>query len=346
MTSPATRDESLETLTAMVNQTLIETGRFFRASGSMQARVQLKRNLPATHEQFQSALDNLSEQILIAKAFLEKDYNAIQQEKLESLPQKPQPAPTETIATNDGTSKAQAIPVQSTPDVVANLQPANQAQPQKSPQKPSSAPQPQQQNANTQPSATQPAESHPPLPSGGHEPITFDAMLADTSGTGAGTTGGIDIDMAFNADESANQAFFASANAFDVALSQHNDGKGAGSIGSLLPGLESYAGATGDEFNLDLQPGRNNNNNNNNNTQQVGDISSGNQDNGNAAQNNQQAAPVGSGGAPSDVPMEDLPAHESSNFDDLFVGAGDFDPDEENLLQNVEIGELDDSWLS
>jgi hypothetical protein len=76
--------ESLETLTVMVNQSvgqpchqqqinfhpadpslqLIEIGRFFRASGSMQSRVQLKRTLPAAHEQFQSALDNLSEQIV------------------------------------------------------------------------------------------------------------------------------------------------------------------------------------------------------------------------------------------------------------------------------------------
>ncbi|OJD10740.1 hypothetical protein ACJ73_09711, partial [Blastomyces percursus] len=58
------RDQSLDTLTAMVNQTLIETGRFFRSSGStMRSRTQLKRTLPLAHEQFQQALDDLSEQI-------------------------------------------------------------------------------------------------------------------------------------------------------------------------------------------------------------------------------------------------------------------------------------------
>ncbi|KAL4875375.1 hypothetical protein BJY04DRAFT_211398 [Aspergillus karnatakaensis] len=73
--------DSLEVLTATLNQTLIETGRFFRSRASLQSRAQLKRALPVAHEQFQSALDNLSEQIFIAKAFLERDYEVIRARK-------------------------------------------------------------------------------------------------------------------------------------------------------------------------------------------------------------------------------------------------------------------------
>ncbi|KAL2803295.1 hypothetical protein BJX63DRAFT_77633 [Aspergillus granulosus] len=73
--------DSLETLTATLNQTLIETGRFFRSQGSLQSRAQLKRVLPVAHEQFQTALDNLSEQIFVAKAFLERDYEVIKAKK-------------------------------------------------------------------------------------------------------------------------------------------------------------------------------------------------------------------------------------------------------------------------
>jgi hypothetical protein len=65
MTSPVlSNPDSLEVLTEMVNQTLIETGRFFQHKGSLQSRAQLKRTIPAAQEQFQSALDNLSEQIV------------------------------------------------------------------------------------------------------------------------------------------------------------------------------------------------------------------------------------------------------------------------------------------
>ncbi|KAL6234485.1 hypothetical protein BDW75DRAFT_241099 [Aspergillus navahoensis] len=82
MTPPVlSNPDSLEVLTEMVNQTLIETGRFFQQKGSLQSRAQLKRTIPAAQEQFQSALDNLSEQIFVAKAFLERDYEAVKMRK-------------------------------------------------------------------------------------------------------------------------------------------------------------------------------------------------------------------------------------------------------------------------
>jgi hypothetical protein len=43
---------------------LIDTGRFFKSSGSFQSRVQLKKSIPASYDRFQIALDSLSEQIV------------------------------------------------------------------------------------------------------------------------------------------------------------------------------------------------------------------------------------------------------------------------------------------
>jgi hypothetical protein len=43
---------------------LIETGRFFRSSGSMRSRARLRWAIPDAHERYQMALDDLSEQIV------------------------------------------------------------------------------------------------------------------------------------------------------------------------------------------------------------------------------------------------------------------------------------------
>lgn len=81
-----TNPESLTTLSDAVNQTvrtllfasdagrnriayadhhkLIDTGRFFKSSGSFQARVQLNKSIPESYDRFQLALDKLSEQIV------------------------------------------------------------------------------------------------------------------------------------------------------------------------------------------------------------------------------------------------------------------------------------------
>ncbi|KAL4888713.1 hypothetical protein BDV59DRAFT_205834 [Aspergillus ambiguus] len=77
---------SLNVLTETLNQTLIETGRFFRSGASASSKVQLKRSIPMAQEKFQSALDELSEQIFIAKAFLERDYDALQAKKASLKP--------------------------------------------------------------------------------------------------------------------------------------------------------------------------------------------------------------------------------------------------------------------
>ncbi|KAJ5161498.1 hypothetical protein N7492_006890 [Penicillium capsulatum] len=76
---------SLAELSSLVERTLLDTGRLFRKSASMPASFHVQRSVPAYHDRFQNALDSLSEQIFIAKAFLEKDYEAIKAR--EALPQ-------------------------------------------------------------------------------------------------------------------------------------------------------------------------------------------------------------------------------------------------------------------
>lgn len=48
-------------------------GRFFRAGGSTQARARFKKTIPAAHERFQAALDDLSEQIVC----IQRDFPAV-----------------------------------------------------------------------------------------------------------------------------------------------------------------------------------------------------------------------------------------------------------------------------
>ncbi|RDW76610.1 uncharacterized protein DSM5745_06602 [Aspergillus mulundensis] len=109
MTSPAlSNPESLEVLTQMVNQTLIETGRFFQNKGSLQSRSQLKRTIPAAQEQFQSALDSLSEQIFVAKAFLERDYDVI---KARKAALRKRPADDVVMGKADAMSAPRTVPI-------------------------------------------------------------------------------------------------------------------------------------------------------------------------------------------------------------------------------------------
>ncbi|KAJ5486938.1 hypothetical protein N7530_001238 [Penicillium desertorum] len=85
--------DSLTELSRIIERTLIDTGRLFRKSGSVPSRTHLQRSIPLYHDSFQNALDNLSEQIFIAKAFLERDYEAL---KASAAPQ-----PIEDAAMSD-----------------------------------------------------------------------------------------------------------------------------------------------------------------------------------------------------------------------------------------------------
>lgn len=105
-----------------------------------------------------------------------------------------------------------------------------------------------------------------------------------------------------------------------------NDGRsGLDAFDSLLPGLESYANSGAEGNNVAVQHPKSHADNNSKSGDQQPDTAAGQE-------------------GPADVVMEDMPPPES-NFDDLFVGIGDLG-DGEGLLNNVEIGELDDSWFT
>ncbi|KAK2831931.1 hypothetical protein FQN49_007022, partial [Arthroderma sp. PD_2] len=76
-------EDALGELTAMANKTMIATGRWFRRPD--RGTHELKRHIPPAHEQFQRALDRLQQEIFLAKALLEKDYNAICEKKAATI---------------------------------------------------------------------------------------------------------------------------------------------------------------------------------------------------------------------------------------------------------------------
>ncbi|KAK2755113.1 hypothetical protein FQN54_006642 [Arachnomyces sp. PD_36] len=332
MADPIANPESLATLSAMVNQTLVETGRFFRSSGSVQSRNQLKRGLPSTHEQFQSALDSLSEQIFIAKAFLEQDYETAKAKRAAlATPQPVLPEKQEGI---------EDIPMQEAPTIKQEPSTANAAVPQSNDQPPAQQPQPHPQPPNENPPET--SDSTKPIPDIKPEPSTqpndpitatsttnppfpgdattmdFDSMFPP----GSGDATNLDMTMDFPSDEAGDQNFLAANNLFgtsDTTNNQNNQPKPQDTMNSLLPGLENYANAAGE---LTMNP-------------TMGNDSSA------------QISPTRKDS------MSNIPPGES-NFDDLFMDAGSFAGGAggggagEDLLNDdalVEIGDLDDSWL-
>lgn len=121
--------------------------------------------------------------------------------------------------------------------------------------------------------------------------------------------GNLDMAMEFTSDEAGDQNFLAGNSLFGMG---DNQNKNQDSMSSLLPGLENYANASGE---LNMNP-------------QIGNDSA-------------QISPVRKDSVSNVPPGE-------SNFDDLFMDAGNFGGGGEDLLNEdalVEIGDLDDSWL-
>ncbi|KAL3480379.1 hypothetical protein BJX99DRAFT_220696 [Aspergillus californicus] len=249
-TTNLSNPESLEVLTATLNQTLIETGRFFRSGGSAQSRTQLKRVVPAAHEQFQSALDNLSEQIFVAKAFLERDYEVIRARKaalrkrptedvvMEESEEKsdvqvaPKPEQTAISVPSDTESKPidTAVKVEEQTDV-------NQGQ-----QEAANVPVKEEElQGNTAP----PPAQEPGVP----EEINFDSLLNNQG------TNEFDISLDFGDENNAgNENFFADANFgdsnADTGLEQQgHDNSGLGTGGDAFDlELQKFSGDPNDQF--------------------------------------------------------------------------------------------------
>ncbi|KGO70453.1 hypothetical protein PITC_014630 [Penicillium italicum] len=197
--------DSLTELSSIIERTLIDTGRLFRKSGSMPSRAHLQRSIPLYHDSFQNALDTLSEQIFIAKAFLERDYEALKATSAAPLSIEDvamsdvnqqvepdiQPPPIEKVEmdtkletmpkTEEALSVSQSAPAEIKPDtqsgddVVVKKEGENAA----------------------------PNQSFP----GTNEDLTFDSVLNDTGGT---NDFGLSLD--FNDDDMGNQAFLSGSN--------------------------------------------------------------------------------------------------------------------------------------
>ncbi|KAL1969293.1 hypothetical protein VTN77DRAFT_9485 [Rasamsonia byssochlamydoides] len=339
-TSSSANPESLAVLSDMVNQTLVDTGRFFRSSGSMQARAQLKAAIPAAYENFQLALDNLSEQIFIAKALLEKEYEAIKAKKAvapspepATPPSEPKPAEDVTMAeapttvdatTQDAAEKsgpenaeqAETIP----PEVKAETEAKAEGSAKSTPEKEAGKTEKQEETTKTGDQA---------LPSTTGEEMNFDSMIPVT-GDGAND---FDLHLNFANDEIGNQNSLAGTNFMDSGAGGTMNAGGTSneqpqnqqqsSISSLLPGLESYAANNaGDDFNIELQKF--------NNEMGQHQQSSG-------QQNTAQA-------------QDNVMAPGESSFDDLFMEKDNNGGEGEGNLMGgdglMDIGELDDSWFN
>ncbi|GLA02714.1 hypothetical protein AnigIFM60653_002239 [Aspergillus niger] len=321
--------DSLDVLTSMVNQTLIETGRFFKTGGSMQSRAQLKRSIPTAHEKFQSALDNLSEQIFIAKAFLERDYEAVQAKKAVLQP-------VEDVVMNESNVK-----VESESTSQPSEQPVTDAdtvQPKTEPADDTLAPKPQADANASQPSdqpvkVEKPEEDAAAVPAA--QPVAasgdfnFDSMLADNSGTND-----FDLNLDFGDDGVGNDSFLSGSNLAN-ATSTTNNGNGgepnqSSNAPTALPGTENTpvpAPMGGDAFDLELQKAEAFTSQGDNSGEQPFD---------------------GQGGSN----MEDVMAPGESSFDDLFMENDNFGGDgagDASLLDGdglVNINDLDDSWFT
>ncbi|CRG83068.1 hypothetical protein PISL3812_00416 [Talaromyces islandicus] len=329
-----TNPESLTALSDTVNQTLIDTGRFFKSSGSFQSRVQLKKSIPASYDRFQIALDTLSEQIFIAKAFLESDYETIIAKKASpKIEPASTPLPAEDVTMSDAPPQttttsiaepSQAIPTEPEPD-----QPEPPLKMEAAPDVPETLlvenPEPDKEKPAVTDTAdikneetTTTKSNDQALPATTGDELNFDSMLA-TDGT---STNEFDLNFNFGNDEIGNQNFLDGTNFLasgnSMAEGANNNDQDPNSISSLLPGLESYAADNnaGGDFNLELQ--------------KLNDPS------GNQA------------GIEGTMGQDDITVPGESNFDDLFLEKDNLEG-EDNLLGGdglMGLGELEDNWFN
>ncbi|KAJ5664100.1 hypothetical protein N7507_004831 [Penicillium longicatenatum] len=189
---------SLADLSTLVERTLLDTGRLFRKSGSMPASAQLQRSIPSYYESFQEALDNLSEQIFIAKAFLEKDYEAIKAR--ESVPV------TEDVAMGDVDEKTvQDIQPQSV-DVKMEMgtEPGVKAKTENEPLVPTDSVPETQPSQDAVVKEENKTSNNGPMGQGfgDADGINFDSVLNENGGSNS-----FQLSLDFGDDDMGNQAF-------------------------------------------------------------------------------------------------------------------------------------------
>ncbi|KAJ5771214.1 uncharacterized protein N7511_003265 [Penicillium nucicola] len=193
--------QSLGDLSSIIERTLLDTGRVFRKSGSMPSRAHIQRSLPLYHESFQIALDNLSEQIFIAKAFLEKDYEAL---KATSAPQ-----PIEDVAMSDVNQRVEPeldVLAEKAESITDTEQPALKLEEGISVKQSTPEPKPDLQNDHVV--VKEESESKAPDSAfpGTNEELNFDSVLNTSS------TNDFDLSLDFNDNDMGNQAFLSGSN--------------------------------------------------------------------------------------------------------------------------------------
>ncbi|KAJ5835212.1 hypothetical protein N7447_001238 [Penicillium robsamsonii] len=233
--------DSLTELSSIIERTLIDTGRLFRKSGSMPSRTHLQRSIPLYHDSFQNALDNLSEQIFIAKAFLERDYEALK--ATSAAPQS-----IEDVAMSDVNQQIEPeiqSPLTKKVEMDTELEPmskseesisANQSVPAEIKPDPQSGDDAVVKKEGD--NKTAPDQSFP----GPNEDLNFDSVLNDTGGT---NDFGLSLD--FNDDDMGNQAFLSGSN-FTAS-----GATGADRLSTTQPGNISDVPAGGGAFDMELQ---------------------------------------------------------------------------------------------
>uniref|UniRef100_A0A093UUR9 Titin n=1 Tax=Talaromyces marneffei PM1 TaxID=1077442 RepID=A0A093UUR9_TALMA len=311
--------ESLAILSDAVNQTLIDTGRFFKSAGSLQSRAQLKASIPASYQRFQTALDTLTEQIRNCEETCTRATTHTEPAPVPEPVTAPEPPPTEDVFMPEAPVPTVGEQVKETIEKPEPTEKPIKTEPTTMPDSGIFGEQP---IASTEPvtttAATEPIEAlkveetadkgTQQLPVSMGDEMNFDQMLATTGQA----PNDFDLNFNFTNDEIGDQNFLAGAdfgNTNATMGGEINNDNGANTISSLLPGIEHYASNNaGDSFNFDLP--------------KLGDQQNGGQD--------------------------DLMAPGESSFDDLFLEKNDLEGDD-NLLGSgefMELGELDDSWLN
>ncbi|RJE18839.1 hypothetical protein PHISCL_08821 [Aspergillus sclerotialis] len=299
--------EALKVLSSSINQTLVETGRYFRSKGNAQTRAHLLRHMPIAQEQFNLALDDLSEQIFMAKAFLERDYDALKAKKVASQ------QPAEDVEMTEAEVKPQPEPLPESVKKEEEKQPVTspvevetpEAKPAVSEEKTIAQPADEKPSQVTHVDLTETKDEAEPEPT----EINFDSVLNDTGGANE-----FDLHLDFGDDDIGNQNFLSGTNMVD---------SGIGSGADNAPGVENNTANTsigGDAFDIELQKAN------------APDPSS---------QGQGQADNQGSNN------QEDMMAPGQSSFDDLFMdhdSMGDPNFLEGDGLMNI--NELDDSWFT
>ncbi|KAJ5301478.1 hypothetical protein N7508_006341 [Penicillium antarcticum] len=192
--------QSLGDLSTIIERTLLDTGRVFRKSGSMPSRAHVQRSIPFYHESFQNALDNLSEQIFIAKAFLEKDYEAL---KATSAPQS-----IADVAMSDVNQKvepelqplaekAESSTELEQPALKLEEETVNQPAPETKPDTQDDHVVVKEESESKAPDSAFP---------GTNEELNFDSVL------NTGGTNDFDLSLDFNDNDMGNQAFLSGSN--------------------------------------------------------------------------------------------------------------------------------------